>query len=163
VFLTSRRAAPTPARLARAAADMAGRDALLLFPEGGNWTPGRQARYVHRLRELGSRRMARAAEQLDYLLPPRPGGVLACLTARPDLEIVFVAHTGLEELVSFKKVWAHLPFEMPMSLRWWKAGGRPSIQDRQAVDEWLTTEWAIIDQWVGTQADLGHRLPPTPD
>jgi hypothetical protein len=29
-----------------------------------------------------------------HVLPPRPAGVLACLAARPDLDVVVVAHTG---------------------------------------------------------------------
>jgi hypothetical protein len=120
-------------------------------------SPGKASARLRRNRPVGK---ARVAEQLDYLLPPRSAGVLAGLVARPNLEIVFVAHTGLEELVTVKNVWAHLPFEVPMSLRWWKAGGRPSLDDARSVDDWLNTEWAIIEQWIGTQADLGRRVPP---
>jgi hypothetical protein len=100
------------------------------------------------------------AEHLEHLLPPRPAGVLACLDARPDLELVFVAHTGLEELVSPSQVWARLPFEIPMSVRWWRAGPRPATGDLDGGQQWLDTEWAIIDEWIGTQADKGRRMPP---
>jgi hypothetical protein len=34
------------------------------------------------------------------------------------------------------------------------------LEDYEAVDHWLNTEWVIIEQWIGTQADLGRRLPP---
>jgi 1-acyl-sn-glycerol-3-phosphate acyltransferase len=142
-------------RIAEVAAGLGQRDVLLLFPEGGNWTPERQKAARRR------RRSVRVAEQLEYLLPPRVGGVLACLEAAPGLEVVFVAHTGLDELVTAGQVWAHIPLHMPMSVRWWKAGSRPFSTDWRSGEEWLVTEWAIIDEWIGMQADRGRRLPTT--
>jgi 1-acyl-sn-glycerol-3-phosphate acyltransferase len=162
VFLPGGKTVDSSTFIAAAAADMGDRDVLLIFPEGGNWTPGRQARAIDRLRRNRAFDKARVAEQLDYLLPPRSAGVLASLVARPGLEIVFVAHTGLEELVTLREVWDHLPFEVPMSLRWWKTGLRPNLDDCKAVDDWLNAEWAVIEEWIGIQADLGQRLPPQP-
>jgi 1-acyl-sn-glycerol-3-phosphate acyltransferase len=153
---TSRGPAAT-ALIARAAADLHRRDSLLLFPEGNNWTPARRSRIIERMRRRRTRNTD-AAEQLEYVLPPRPSGTLACLEARPDLQVVLFAHTGLEELVSVRDVWEHLPFETPMSVRWWKTS-RPAA-DFGAVDDWLLTEWAIIDEWIGIQADRGRRLSP---
>jgi hypothetical protein len=46
-----------------------------------------------------------------------------------------------------------------MSVRWWKTGPRPADGDREAGQRWLDTEWAIIDEWIGTQADRGRRMP----
>lgn len=103
------------------------------------------------------------AEGLDYVLPPRPGGVLACLSARPDLDVVFVAHTGLDELLTPAQVWAQLPLYMPMSVRWWTAGPRPPLEDDRAAEDWLALEWAVIDEWIGAQAERGRRLDPADD
>ncbi len=147
--------------LTHAAADLSGTETLLLFPEGNNWTPDRRARVIDRLRSRRDRK-AEVAQQLEYVLPPRPAGALACFRTRPDLPIVFVAHTGLEELVSVRDGWEHLPFETPMSVRWWKSDTRPASADDQAMADWLVTEWAIIDEWIGTQADKGHRLVVRP-
>ncbi len=146
------------ALIARAAADLRRGDILLLFPEGNNWTPALQARVIDRMRRRRARK-AEMAEQLEYLLPPRPSGTLAGLEARPDLQVVLFAHTGLEELVTVRDVWEHLPFEKSMSVRWWKTS-RPAAAGFEAVDDWLLTEWAIIDEWIGTQADRGRRLTP---
>ena len=160
VFLPRARGVASAGRLAAMAAAMGPRDALLLFPEGGNWTPGRRRRAIDRLRRGQPGRRVRVAEQLEHLLPPRAAGVRACLAARSDLEVVLVAHTGLEELVTLRQGWAHLPFEVPMSVRWWKAGTRPQSTDAGAVEEWLVTEWAIIEQWIELQVDQGRRLSP---
>jgi len=60
-----------------------GNDAMVIFPEGGNFTPHRWTRAVDRLRKEGRRRHARQAELMRNVLPPRPGGVLAALDAAP--------------------------------------------------------------------------------
>ena len=48
-------------------------DAFVIFPEGGNFTPGRRQRGIDRLRERGLEPMARRAEALTNVLAPRPG------------------------------------------------------------------------------------------
>ncbi len=146
-------------RIARAAAELSGADTMLLFPEGNNWTPERQARAIDHLRRRRARR-AQMAGQFEYLLPPRPSGVVACLRARPDLPVVLFAHTGLDELLTMRDVWEQLPLATPMSVRWWKSASRPASAEFDTVDDWLLTEWAIIDEWIGIQDDRGRRLPP---
>ena len=42
---------------------------------------------------------ARAAELMTNVLPPRTGGVFACLDARPGLDVVLAAHAGLDKIV----------------------------------------------------------------
>ncbi|GAC1310002.1 MAG: hypothetical protein NVSMB16_06570 [Acidimicrobiales bacterium] len=61
-----------PEQLASVAAKLRGRDALLVFPEGGNWTPSRRRRAIEKLKERGKRRAARRAEQMPHVMPPRP-------------------------------------------------------------------------------------------
>ena len=124
-------------------------DAILLFPEGGNWTPVRHRRAITRLLRAGRREAAADAESNPNVLPPRPSGVLACLAGRPDLGVAIVAHTGLEDIVSPTAVWRALPVTgRPMTVRWWyePAGTLPDADaDRR---EWLRLQWAIVDSWI---------------
>ena len=53
------------------------------------------------------------------VLPPRPGGVAAALTAAPHADVVFVAHTGLEHLSTVRDLWRGLPMDKTLHLRWW--------------------------------------------
>lgn len=124
-------------------------DALLLFPEGGNWTPGRRRRAIFHL--IRHRRIAeaQAAQLMEHVLPPRSGGVRACLAARPDGPIVVVAHTGLERVVSAGDLWRALPFGVPMRVRWWPSTDPPAGPEEQAA--WLRTEWAVVDEWIDAQ------------
>jgi 1-acyl-sn-glycerol-3-phosphate acyltransferase len=133
-------------RLAQMARDLGPGDALLLFPEGGNWTPDRRLRAIHRLRRDHKAEAVRAAVLMTNVLPPRPDGVLTCLDARPGLSTVVVAHAGLDKMVHARQVWDHLPLAAPMRVRAWPTAPLPADRDDRLA--WLTLEWAVVDEWI---------------
>ncbi len=133
-------------RLRKVVAGLGPQGALLLFPEGGNWTPTRHRRAIRRLRRDHHDEAARSAALMDNVLPPRPGGVLACLDARPDLRVVIVAHAGLDRIVTLRQAWDQLPLRTPMTVRLWPAVRPPEDPDDRLA--WLTTEWAVVDEWI---------------
>jgi len=139
------------ALLSDLSARLDGRDALLIFPEGGNWTPRRRSRAIAQLRSERRHRSADAAVLMEHVLPPRPAGVFACIDARPELTVVVGAHTGLDELVTAGEVWEATPFRQPMTVRWWPVASPPSGQEERL--RWFTTEWAIVDEWIDS-----HRV-----
>ena len=153
-----------PERLADLARDLHSGDAMLIFPEGGNWTPHRYQRAIARLRRRAyrpgaasrraavDRQAAADAEQNPNVLPPHPGGVLAALTARPDLGIVVIAHTGLDDLVTPGQVWQALPLhERPMTIRWWYVPPGTVPSDPAGQYQWLRVQWALVDSWIGAR------------
>src|SRR5581483_4920615 len=79
--------------------------ARVIFPEGGNWTPGRWRRGSRRLEQKGHTDLAARARDMPNLLPPRPGGAIAAITACPDADVIFVAHAGLDAIISVGDVW----------------------------------------------------------
>jgi 1-acyl-sn-glycerol-3-phosphate acyltransferase len=129
-------------------------EALLLFPEGANWTPERRRRAIRHLRRARQVRAAHVATLMDHVLPPRPAGVLACLKARPGIEVVVVAHAGLDRIVSVHQAWDAIPLEKAMTVRIWPTSPPVAEEDRAA---WLSTEWAIVDEWVDA-----HRAEAQP-
>ena len=150
-----------PSRVAAAAADLTGGDALLIFPEGGNWTPGRHIRALTRLRARGRPAAAERAAANRHVLPPHPGGVLACLAVRPDLEVIIAAHTGLDDLVSAALIWQAVPVRSrPMVVRWWHfpAASRPTEPER--IQSWLDLQWTIVDSWIDARK---ARQPVQPE
>ena len=134
------------ARLAEMTRRLGAGDALLLFPEGANWTPNRRQRAIRRLRREHKSEAARAAGLMMNVLPPRPGGVFACLDARPGLSVVVVAHAGLDRVVRIRQAWDQLPLTRPMKVRAWPTAEMPPARDDRLA--WLTLEWAVVDQWV---------------
>jgi 1-acyl-sn-glycerol-3-phosphate acyltransferase len=133
-------------RLAAMARRLGPGQVLLLFPEGANWTPHRRQRAINRLRRDRKAAAARAATLMTNVLPPRPGGVLACLDSRPDVSVVVVAHAGLDRIVSARQVWDQLPITTPMMVRAWPTAEVPPGEEARLA--WLTLEWAVVDEWV---------------
>ena len=123
-------------------------DAFVIFPEGGNFTPERRQRGIDRLRRLGLERMARRAEDLTHVLAPRPGGFLAALDGAPDADVVLVAHTGLDHLLTVRDVWRELPMDKRIVMRWWQVPREEIPTDREERIEWLFEWWERIDTWV---------------
>jgi 1-acyl-sn-glycerol-3-phosphate acyltransferase len=128
--------------------DQAG--ALVIFPEGGNWTPGRWQRGIRRLERAGRRDLAARARQMPNLLPPRPGGALAAIAACPDADVIFVAHAGLDRLVSVGDVWRSLPIGAIVRAKWWRVpvGEVPRSADHEEQVQWLYEWWKRIDTWI---------------
>jgi len=136
----------TTDRLAQMASGLGPGDALLLFPEGANWTPKRRQRAIRHLWHHHKTHAARAATLMTNVLPPRPDGVFTCLDANPALGVVVMAHAGLDRMVRARQVWEHLPLDTPMTVRAWPTAAVPiEREDRLA---WLTLEWAVVDEWV---------------
>lgn len=132
--------------------------ALVIFPEGGNFTPGRRARAIEKLRDRGLDRFVERAEALDTVLPPRPGGVLRALDANPDADVVVVAHAGLERLSSVTDVLTGLPLEHSIRMAWWHVPRAEIPAGRVDREDWLYAWWERIDTWVED-----HREPGVPD
>ena len=131
-------------------------DALLIFPEGANFTPRRRLRAIQRLRDRGLHSAVRRAEAMQHVLPPRPAGVTAALGAAPHADVVFVAHTGLEHLDTVRDLWRYLPMDKTLHLRWWFVPAADVPRDEAGQIDWLYRWWETIDSWVRTTSD---RLP----
>ncbi|WP_240311754.1 lysophospholipid acyltransferase family protein [Nocardioides houyundeii] len=134
-------------------------DAFVIFPEGGNFTPARRERAIGRLRKLGLERMAQRAEGMIHVLAPRPGGFLAALEAAPDANVLMVAHTGLDHMLTVADVWRELPMDKQITMRWWEVPRAEIPEGREAQIEWLFTWWERVDAWIAENRP--EDAPPT--
>jgi 1-acyl-sn-glycerol-3-phosphate acyltransferase len=123
-------------------------DAFVIFPEGGNFTPHRRVRAIARLRDRGLKDLAVRAENLQNLLPPKPGGLLAAIDAAPDAGVIFVAHTGLDRMITVADVWRELPMDKQLVMRFWSVPPEEVPVGEEARIMWLYDWWAKIDAWV---------------
>jgi hypothetical protein len=139
------------------AAGVGSRDAFILFPEGHDFTHHLRRRAIAHLRKRGHRREAEKAERMPHVLPPRHGGVMAAVTSAPDADIVFVAHTVLEDVGSFKQVWNRIPLDGPVFARYWRIPAAEIPREREELIEWLFSWWATIDAWI-----QGRLATPAP-
>ncbi|MFH8336447.1 1-acyl-sn-glycerol-3-phosphate acyltransferase [Streptomyces sp. AM6-12] len=130
-------------------------DALVIFPEGGNFTPRRRRRAIASLRRRGLPRRARRAERMQHVLPPRDAGALAAIAAAPTTDIVFVAHTGLDVLHSARTAWTRLPLRDAVRAHWWRVPADSVPRGEDARSEWLLAQWDRVDRWVADHATPG--------
>jgi len=135
--------------------------ALVIFPEGGNWTPGRWRRGIRRLEHSGRRDLAARAAAMPNVLPPRPGGALAAIEARPDADVIFVAHAGLDAIVSVSDVWRRFPVDQVIQARWWRVpfDQVPREADHEEQVQWLFGWWERIDEWITENRPGGLPAP----
>jgi 1-acyl-sn-glycerol-3-phosphate acyltransferase len=132
----------------RLAADLGPADALVIFPEGGNFTPRRRARAIERLEREHRTEQAARARAMEHLMPPHTGGALAAIAAAPTADVIFVAHTGLEDLATIGDIWRSLPMEQVLKARWWRVAAAEVPDGRDARVRWLYDWWALIDGWI---------------
>ncbi|MEP6650291.1 MAG: patatin-like phospholipase family protein [Lapillicoccus sp.] len=103
------------------------------------------------------------AEDEQHVLPPRPGGVVAALSARPDLDVVVLVHAGLDLLVSPVDIWDAIPVEhQPMSIHWWIAEAGTIPSDRDGIVTWVDDIWGEVDAWVEAELELELTATPAP-
>lgn len=127
---------------------MTNADALVIFPEGGNFTEKRRIKMIERLLLGGSEAAAKQAQELRNVLPPRTAGTLAAFGAAPAADAVFVAHTGIDKIAGIGDLWTALPEHKTLHIQWRvvKAKHLPKEQNQQR--ELLYQEWRTIDEWI---------------
>jgi hypothetical protein len=75
--------------------------------------------------------------------------------------VVFVAHTGVEHLVTVLDVWRELPMDTVIEMRWWLVPVAEVPDGREERIDWLFAWWQRIDDWVAERrsADVERRGP----
>jgi hypothetical protein len=136
------------AEIRRLASSLGPTGALVIFPEGGNFTPGRWRRGIARLEQRERFSEAQRARNMPNLLPPRAGGAFAAIDAAPTADVIFVANTGLDDLITMRDVWRALPMEQVIKAKWWRVPAAEVPRDRAEMVAWLFDWWERIDAWI---------------
>ena len=135
------------------AASLAGGQALLLFPEGANFTWTRWHAAIAELRSTGRIREATRAFRQSHTLPPRTGGATAAVTGAPSANVLVLTHNGFCP-DGRARPWWQLPLHRKFLVR---TALFPAAQlpppDRLAP--WLERTWEQVDAWVAAHADPG--------
>ena len=148
-------------QIERMARDLDADGALVIFPEGANWTPSRWRRGIRRLELAGRGDLADRARQMPNVLTPRPGGTFAAITARPDADVIFVAHAGLDTILSIGDVFRRFPVDQVIRATWWRVpvDQVPRGADQEAQVQWLYEWWERIDSWITENRPGGGPTP----
>jgi 1-acyl-sn-glycerol-3-phosphate acyltransferase len=136
-------------RIAQLTGSLGPQDALLIFPEGGNFTRARRSKLIERLRRKHDWRLVPVARSLEHVLPPQPSGAFAAIDGSvPGATVVFVAHTGLDQMDTLGTVWRGVPLDAPLEIAWWTCPVEQVPSPGPERDAWLTDHWSRIDEWI---------------
>jgi len=134
-------------RIHELAAAMSPGEALLLFPEGANFSWPRWRRAVSSLSAAGAHGAAQRASRRTYTLPPHRGGAAAALLGSPEADVLLLAHTGLAP-DGRGRPWWRLPVHHDLIVRTILAPAATVPRDRETLAGWLDDAWSQVDSWV---------------
>lgn len=124
------------------------RDGVLIFPEGGLYSPGRRKRVIERLEAAGDAALLEEARSLQNVLPPRLGGSMALLNAALGVDAVFLAHTGLEDSTRYQNILNGGLIGRTIRVRFWRVAGSDIPGTYEARVTWLFEQWRKLDEWI---------------
>jgi 1-acyl-sn-glycerol-3-phosphate acyltransferase len=139
-------------RIRRLARDLGPDDGVVIFPEGTLYSPGKREHIIRRLRERGDADLLVEAERLRSTLPPRLGGNLALLQETAGADVVFCAHSGLEDALNKASIMAGGLIGRPLRIQFRRVARSTMPQDEAGLTRWLLEEWATLDEWVTAHA-----------
>ena len=143
------RGGDTEVEIAAMASELDDRSALVIFPEGANFTEERRQRGIQRLEEAGHDRHAEAARGMRNVSAPRPGGALAAIDSAPGADVVVMGHVGFPE--GFGEVWRDLPARQTIEVKLWHEPAEAIPGDHEERIAWLFEQWRRLDEWVAEQ------------
>ena len=136
--------------------------AVVIYPEGRLFRPGLRDRFLAKIASIDPERAVRL-ESLRHVLPPRPGGVLALLDAMPLVDVVVIAHAGLDQFGTFGSLARSAPLPQPITVTAWRIRCADIPSDLNERIIWLDKQWLRVDEWVAQQLALaGHSAPIDP-
>lgn len=123
-------------------------EGVLIYPEGTRFTPAKRERRLAEIEARGDAERLARARRLGRVLPPRVGGPIALVDARPDEDVLVVAHTGFEGIATFGDTWSGGLIGRRIRVALWRVT-RAAIPDGAAARvRWLDDLWARVDAWV---------------
>jgi|TARA_B100001105_G_scaffold175206_1_gene141149 1-acyl-sn-glycerol-3-phosphate acyltransferase len=139
--------------IARLAAGLANDEALVIFPEGTNFSRSRRDRAIEVLGRTAPEREA-SARRLTHVLPIRTSGLLSVLETDRSADLLFLNHVGVEDFHKLRDLWRNVPFPTPLSFSANRTSRQevPDVADKAALVRWLDARWEEFDSWVTTNS-----------
>jgi len=135
------------------AASLGGGQALLIFPEGANFTLPRWHAAIAELRKTGRIRAAGRALRRSYTLPPRAGGATAAVSGAPNANVLVLTHNGFCP-DGRARPWWQLPVDRQLLVRTTLVPAT-QLPEPDPLSPWVERTWKKVDVWVAS--DTGHK------
>ena len=136
------------------AVGLGARDCAVIFPEGSRASAKKRVRALERLRERSPQR-AETLAGLKYLIPPKPAGANALLSAVPEANVLTMWHSGFDGLDTFSGILSHLGRAKANVHVRVEEISRASIPSGEAFVAWLDAKWVEMD--IAVQRQLENK------
>jgi 1-acyl-sn-glycerol-3-phosphate acyltransferase len=133
------------------AESLVGGQALLIFPEGANFTLPRWHAAITELRRTGRLRAAGRALRHSYTLPPRAGGAAAAVSGAPEANVLVLTHNGFCP-DGRARPWWQLPVHRQLLIRTTLVPAA-ELPEPDHLGPWLERTWTQVDAWVAAHTD----------
>lgn len=144
--------------VAELAATLTRKDAMLIFPEGRNWTRDRHEDQVRRLREQGEADRLATAVARPWVLEARSRGVASIRQHALEADVMVISHTGLDMISGPAAVIRAVPFRNRLLLRGRTYHSEDVPTDGDEVATWLEARWGEVNHWVDTHVSGREHL-----
>ena len=67
---------------------------------------------------------------------------------------MFVAHVGLDDLLSLGDLWHRVPIRRTVQATYWVAERDGSTGGPVKTSNWLWDQWGSVDTWIDTHSDI---------
>ena len=137
--------------IAAMSSGLGGDGAVLIFPEGGNFSARARARGIERLARGGPRTRRRGwAREMEHVAAPRPGGALAAHGRAPERRRRLRRARRASRRAS-SNLWRLLLEPRTVELRMWVVPAGEVPADRGRADRLAVRMVGTIDRWVDEQ------------
>lgn len=128
--------------------DIGPREGISLFPEGTRFTEAKRAAVLAKRAAEGPREHLDRDRALRCLMPPRTGGILTLLDGGVPLDVVIMAHTGLEGVRRIPDLWSGALVGRTLRIAFWRLPGAAIPAGREARIDWIYDQWERLDAWL---------------
>jgi 1-acyl-sn-glycerol-3-phosphate acyltransferase len=142
--------------IARLTVDL-GDEGVLLYPEGTRFTERKKRIALSRLRKSHPE-LERVARTFEHCLPPKPGGALTLLSRAEGVDVLVVAHRGLEGFAEIVDLLNGSVVGSKVEVRFWRIPASEIPSETDARRRWLFDVWKRVDDYVAG----GAIAPATP-
>lgn len=130
------------ARVVNLGRDVLDSEAVVIFPEGTRFTAAKRERHIARddTDPLSAR--------LHATLSPLRHGAVALGTQCRDLDVVIVAHRGVERAASLRDLLRGGLTRAMLHIKVWRAPASEVPRDEPEFRRWLAEQWVAVDAFV---------------
>lgn len=144
-------------RVVRLGDDLEHNGVVIIYPEGTRFTPEKRERLVKKLEAKEADPLLPVALRLSHTLPPLREGAVQLIAAHPEIDVLVIAHRGLERAGSMYDLWAGGLLRAHLEIQIWRIPAAEVPREREELEEWMVQQWERIDAFAARSKALAER------